>query len=147
MRKRMADRNDETGVRKDLRQILDPDEIVIALRQVTVPFPRQQDFADVVFKEGLELVEPPLTCEPMQGVGRMQVGKEELPERLFERLRALRRDANAVLMRPFHCRLFNAGPIEKLVPNPGGHQKREIAVPMRSDQPDLGQLFQQDRRA
>src|SRR3984885_349703 len=79
----------------------------------------------------------------------MQVGKEELPERLFEGCGTFGRDANPVLMRPFGRRRLRAvlAPINQAAPDPGGHQEGKIAIPMGGHVRHLRQLLQQDRRA
>src|SRR5579872_348271 len=142
----MPDGNDEPGVWKHGRQIFDPRDVVIALRQITPGAANQQKFADVVCEEQIELVVALSTSESMRRVRGMHMRKKMLPDRFLAGFGALGRNANAVFVGTFPGRLLGLKSVEKPIPEKWGHDKRKITVTVGAESCQLRQLFEQNRR-
>src|SRR4051812_29091203 len=143
----LANRDDEARIREQSREVPDPRDVVVALRQVTLPAAQRQDLAQVSAEGVLEV--RPVDCfvEQMNAAGIVQPSEVTLPKRLFECLRTLRGDSDAVgvdaFLRIARARLGEA--ILEPVPQERYVEKRKVAITVRRYAIGLRQQCQQNR--
>ena len=146
VRNGLANGNDESSVREQFRQILDARDVVVPLRQVTLPAAQSQDLAQVRAERVREVGLLDRVVEHMNAARIVQPIEVTLPKRLFECFRTLRGDLDAIcvnaLLRALRALIREA--ILEPVPQKGDLDEREIAITVGGHAIGLRQQRQQD---
>src|SRR5262249_26679096 len=135
----------ETRVGENSTEVLDSGDVVVLFGEIPSSGAKQEYLLDVVAKERLELFVAGLRREPVDGGGRMHVGKEELANRLLKGFRAFHRYPDSIFVRSLDRLLVSRKPVDEPVPEHGGHQKRKVPVAMGGHARKARQLLEQDR--
>ena len=145
---RIAHRDHEPGIGKELEQILEPADDVVVLGQVAPAAADPHELADVIAIERFELGVPGVARQHRALRRVVQAWEERHPDDLFEGLGAFGRDRDAVAMRPLRGR---GGALryvlQKAVPPIGREHRRIVAIAMRGEIRVLGERLEEDRAA